>query len=290
MKPVFFSWWWHGHPARVLLMFCFFPAPAHAAFEEKPLSARAASMGETGIGDADAPDAWLSNPAALGFLDRPQLTMSQTKVLGEASLPFSALGVGLPASSGRSGLGAVASYFGDGPYHEREIGLSGAARATPAAAVGASVNGSFLDMARYGGSSAWSVDAGVMGRPHPRVSLGFAVQRVNNPELAGIRNALPSVTRAGAAVSVFQGARLTLDLVKPRALPFSTRIGLELSPAPAFFLRAGGESRPGRYSFGFGIQTSFGRIDYAFLSHPFLGDQHQFSLTIFWGTRRPSQT
>jgi hypothetical protein len=263
--------------------------PVRAAFEEKPLSARAASLGETGIGDAEAPDTWLSNPAALGFLDRPQIAMTHTRLLGEASLPFSALGVGLPASSGRSGLGAVASEFGDGPYHEREVGLSGAVRATPSAAVGASVGGSFLDMARYGKAGAWTFDAGVLGRPHPRVSVGFAVKRLNNPGLPGVRNALPSITRAGAAVSVCPGARLTLEMVKPRDLPFSARAGLEMSPVPAFFLRAGGESRPGRYSFGFGIQTSFGRIDYAFLSHPFLGDQHQFSLTLLWGMRRPRQ-
>jgi hypothetical protein len=242
-------------------------------------------MGETGTGEADGTDSWYDNPAALRFMQRREVVLSQTQLLGDSSLPFGAVAAGIP-TFGRGAFGFSLTQFGNSFYREREIVVAHAFAPAPSMAVGAAVTGSFLDVARYGGASVWSVDAGVLARPNPYVSLGFAVKRLNNPGLPGAREGLPSITRAGIALTPLRRTAVTVDLVKSRERPFDNRFGCEAALAAGFFLRVGVESRPARYSLGMGVRSSFGRIDYAFLTHPFLGDQHHVSLSFDWGNPR----
>jgi hypothetical protein len=270
-------------PRILFLSWVLSVSPLHAAFEEKPVSARAAALGGAAAGDAEDPDGWLANPAALRFASRPRVLLGHTKLLGEASLPFSTAALSVP---GRwAGWGVLVTDFGNSIYREREVSAAAAFPIAPSAAAGVSVTGSFLNVARYGGGSAFGLDAGVEGRPHRRLSLGVAVKRLNRPGLPGARDALPSQTRAGAALTVLPSAKILMDVVKSRDRPFVSRVGVEVSPAPILALRLGGESRPSRFTLGMGVKTSFGSLDYAFSSHPFLGDQHHLSLGFEWGNK-----
>lgn len=256
-----------------------------AAFEEKPVSARLSALGEAGAGDAGAPDAWLANPAALRSLDRAWAVMGHTRLWGEGNLPLSSLAVAVPTER-RGVFGASLIHFGNGLYAEREASLAHAFRPAPALSVGAGLTAYAVDVDRYGSSSAWGADVGLIGRPSPRTSLGFAVKRLNSPRLSGGEEAVPSQTRAGASVSLLRSTWLSAELAKSGGGPFAARIGVETFLATGLSLRAGGQSRPSRYAVGLGLLCPFGRVDYAFITHPFLGDQHLASLSFAWGRSR----
>jgi hypothetical protein len=256
-------------------------APLSAAFEDGASSARAAAMGEAGAGDGAGPDAWLANPAALRSLDRRWAAASHTRLLGDATLPRSVLSAAFPTLK-RGGFGLALSDFGNDLYRERTFSAGWAFRAAPSVSLGAAVGGYVLDVDRYGGGSAWGVDAGILGRPHPAVSWGVVLKKANAPRFSGAEDALPAATRAGFSARVARSAWLSAEAEKSRGDPFSIRVGLEAFPAAALALRAGGRTRPDRYTLGLGLLTRAGRLDYAYLTHPFLGDQHLVSLAVPW--------
>jgi hypothetical protein len=266
--------------------FCFLVAAgARAAFEERPPSARAAALGEAMTAAGGGAEDWLYNPAALRGLSRAEAVSGYTRLLGEEGLPAGAVVLGVPTEK-HGGWGVSFSQMGSAFYREREFSAGVAAFLSTGLAAGAAVTGSFLDMDRYGGASAWGLDAGVIARPHPRASLGFACKRLNHPRFPGARDGLPPSFRMGASFLPGRGARLSIDAVKPQDRSFSTRIGAELPMGKGFFLRAGGQTRPARYALGFGAAAPLFRLDYVFLTHPFLGDQHQVSMAFSWGPAR----
>lgn len=268
--------------AAVLLVVGF---PCGAAFEEKSLHARAAGMGGAGAADGAGPEAWAENPAALATLDRPWVTLSHTRLLGQSDLPVGGAGMSFPL--GRSaGAGVSLTQFGGPLYRERELSAAHAFRIAPHACVGLAATQYALQVGRYGRAAAWGVDAGVLGEPHPRVSLGMVVRGLNRPRLGG-GETLPARSRAGMSVKWLRAAWLSAELARTGGEPFSLRLGVEVFPVPGFCLRAGGGSRPGRYALGLGALSSFGRVDYAYQTHPVLGDQHLVSLSFVAGRPRP---
>lgn len=269
---------------RGLFLFLFLlPLSLRAAFEEKSASARALALGDSVAGDGGSPDAWGANPAALRSPERAWFSAGHTRLLGEASLPVSHLSLSLP-TEGRGSFGASFQRFGNALYAESEASIAHAFRLAPGASLGVALTGYTVDMSRYGRRAAWGVDAGILGRPRPGVSLGASVRRLNRPRLG--QDSLPALTRAGASVRLPGEAWLSAELAKSRGDPFSARLGLEVFPVPVLCFRVGGQSRPSRYSAGLGVAVPSGRVDYAFLTHPLFGDQHVVSFSVPWGQPR----
>jgi len=69
-------------------------------------------------------------------------------------------------------------------------------------------------------------------------------------------------------------------MVEPEA-----RAGFEILVNRNLALRAGAENDPARFTVGFGLCWKIFKFDYAFLSHPFLNNQHQFSLSFHLGNQ-----
>jgi hypothetical protein len=260
----------------------FLSLPLVAAFEEKPFSARTSALG--GAVTAAAPEAssGLSNPASLRFLPRPEAQAAHTRLFGDEGLSVNSLSVAFPTRRFGS-WGMVMTDFGNDLYREREGILSQSFLAAPRLALGCSVGLATVRMSRYGSLSAWGVDAGLLARVSPSIDFGWTARRLNRPRFSGAREGPPAESRFGAAMKVFRSMTLTLDAVRTPSGHLTYRSGQEWSLSSRLDIRAGVESRPARYAMGFGFQGWGGRMDYAFSSHPFLGDQHQAALSFPWG-------
>ncbi|MGQ0645048.1 MAG: helix-hairpin-helix domain-containing protein [Elusimicrobiota bacterium] len=257
------------------------PLSGRAAFEERPPSARAAGLAEAGSAAwAGGPEAYY-NAAGLAFARRRELTAGYGRLFGLADLPFESAAYAGPRTGGGAGLSFT--QFGSALYREQELGLAGAFRLSPAAALGGGLKYSALRVKRYGSSAAWGLDAGGALRPHPKVDAGFSARNINHPSFEdGTQGPAPDL-RAGLAFRPAAGFLTVLDAVKPVRGELSWRAGEEIAVSPFLDLRFGLRTAPNRYALGFGLRFKSFRLDYALLSHPLLQDQHHAGFGFAWG-------
>ncbi len=258
-----------------------FPLPAFSAFEEKALTARAAGMGESLTAATGDVNGILYNPANLRFLKGLEVSSGYTRLFHMSDLVHHALAFGL--NTDRLGAwGFSYRQFGPSVFQEKELTLSHSVFLFSNAALGYSLKSSHLQMKRYGSSSAWGIDIGLLGRIHPLCDMGVSVQNINHPRFQGIPEGPEQTMRAGFGFYLFQGFITCLDMVKSVNSDMSYRAGQEISLGQVLQLRFGIQTKPNRYSAGIGFGVKMLAIDYAFLTHPYLEDQHHVSLSMKW--------
>lgn len=279
-------------------------------------SARAMSMGGAYVALAEGSDAMTWNPAGLAVTQQRELGFSYLRYVQEVDSP---LYLGYAHPMGRTSWGANLSYITVGGFDVRDA--NGVPQNSDQVAVR---NGmASLGLARsfwyeklFLGSSlrvvhediASSVkntvvgDFGVILKPNPTLSLGFALQNFGSGG-----NNVARITRIGAGARM--GDFVTLGLELNKATDYGTRIGLGAEfQLPEEYLDVGqlsfrigyrsgdnfGQSddetlkslrleRSSNLSFGFGMYTSqaFGygiSLDYAFVPYGALGTVDQITV------------
>ncbi len=268
-------------PFFVVCAVPFFGARLFAAFEEKPFSARLAALGESLVGATVGLDAAHENPAALAFSERSGAAFGRAQLYGESDLPTNSIG-GVLKTERRGGFGLFLTDVGSSLYRERELGLSWGGRLADRAGLGLTLKRQDLSMERYGGFGAYQVDVGVFGRLLPILSAGMTVKNLTQSHLGGTPEAPPAIFSAGASLDLLARGSTSLAVVQESGGRVSWRAGQEAWLHPAFALRAGFETGPDRFALGMGFRRSLFALDYAFLTHSSLPDQHQFTLSLFW--------
>ncbi|MBL0059724.1 MAG: hypothetical protein IPP35_11620 [Elusimicrobia bacterium] len=252
-----------------------------AAFEGKPFSARSAALGESLVGATVGLDAAHENPASLAFSERSGVSFAHARLFGENDLPMNSIG-GVFRTEHRGGFGGFLTDFGSSLYREREMGLSWGGRLADRAGLGVTLKRQDLTMDRYGGFGAYQVDVGVFGRLLPVLSAGITVKNLTQSPLGGTPEAPPAIFSAGASLDLLARGSTSLAVVQESSGRVSWRAGQEAWLHPAFALRAGFETGPNRFALGMGFLRPLFALDYAFLTHSTLPDQHQFTFSFFF--------
>jgi competence ComEA-like helix-hairpin-helix protein len=254
----------------------------HSAFEEKPPSARAAGMSEAMTAVSGDANSLYYNPAGLRFSRHAEVMTGHTRLFGEAELPYQYFGAAVPTR--RAGVWGVSyGQFGPAVYREQELAVTHSVFFNPKASFGYSIKRSALEQKRYGDASALGLDVGFLGQLHPKVKGGIAFRNVNQPRFGSSPEGPAQELRAGLAAKLLPGFLTAFDVVKPADAELAYRIGEEVQLAPALSLRFGVQTRPNRYSAGVGLRVRIFRLDYAFLSHPYLHEQHHATFSVWWG-------
>jgi len=279
-------------------------------------SARAMSMGGAYVALAEGSDAMIWNPAGLAVTQQRELGFSYLRYVQDVDSP---LYLGYAHPMGRTTWGANLSYISVSgfdirdangvPQSSTEIGVRGGMMSIALARsfwyeklfLGSSLRVVHEDIA---GSIKNTVvgDFGVILKPNPTLSLGFALQNFG----AGAAN-VSRITRVGAGLRL--GDFVTLGLELNKATDYGTRLGLGAEfQLPEEYLDVGqlsfrlgyrsgdnfGQSndetlkslrleRSSNLSFGFGMYTSqaFGygiSLDYAFVPYGALGTVDQITV------------
>ena len=251
-----------------------------AAFEEKPFSARAAALGNSLVGAPLGADAPHENPGALVFVERSGVSLGHTNLYGDADLPSNALS-GVFSTKRRGAFGFFVTDFGSTLYREQEMGIAWGGRIRDRAGWGGTVKRQDVRIERYGRLEAYQVDLGVFGRPHPKVGAGVSVKNVTQSHLGGTPESPPALWSAGLSLESFAHGPTSLSVVSESGGKTSWRAGQEAWLHSSFALRAGFETDPNRFGLGMGFRFSVFALDYAFLTHPILPDQHSFNFSYF---------
>jgi len=254
----------------------------HASFEEKPVSARAAGMGEAMAAVSGDANSFFYNPAGFRFSQHKELLTNYTRLFDVPDLPYQNFAVGLPTQK-YGAWGLAYGQFGPSEYREQEFLLSHSVLLSPAAAFGYSIRREGLKLKRYGSTAAWGLDLGVVGQLHPKVKGGFAVKNLNHPNYGSSSEGPSQEMRAGVAFKALPGFLTSFDAVKPAEGALSYRGGEEIQISRVLALRFGVETAPNRFSGGLGLRFKIFHLDYAFLTHPFLHDQQHVTLSLWWG-------
>lgn len=254
-------------------------ALAQAAFEAKPFSARATGMGGAQTALAEEALSVYSNPAGLAGLKVWELGASQTSLLGEKDLGFVLFASALPTKAGT--LGFAYDQFGPEEYRETEMIASHAFSLADKLDLGYSLK--FLSLSLGGGlgrAQALAWDVGAKARLHKKLAVGFFGRNINQPTLGQSTEAPQGSLGLGLAFKPFWSWRLALDAEKTPRFPASVKLGQEWEVLRYFLFRSGFQTNPRRYAFGLGFNTPYLRLDYSFLTHAVLEDQHQFTVSI----------
>jgi hypothetical protein len=256
---------------------------AWGAFEEKPFSAKAAGLGEAMGAFAEGADSLAYNPAGLRFSRNREIVSGYTRLFSLEELSSLMGAVVWPTE--KSGVwGASYTQFGPTSFREREFSLGHGFFLTPHVAAGYTLKGSLLRVDRYGSAVGLGLDVGFLTRFDSRWSGGLVFRNANQPSLGKSPEGPSSSVRAGVVFRPWiGGSAVGVDAVKNAQGKTSYRWGSEFSLTPSFLFRFGLGTHPNRYSVGLGFclgKMTLGpmALDYAFLTHPFLPDQHQTTL------------
>lgn len=258
---------------RLSLFFLLLFQPLHASFDTKK-GTRPLGIGGAFTGLANSVDAVYYNPAGLWLLSAPAGLVYYSAPFGLKDLQ-TVSGVGVYPMPWGTPAVHVESYGFD-LYRETTLGATFSRSIGERLAWGATVNYYHLRIQDAGSASALGLDAGLLTRPHEKLSIGFFARNVNRPSIAGEK--LPQIFSMGAAVAATSFLTIAVDAYKDVRFPVDVRVGTEYRFLDRFSLRAGMSSDPSRFSAGAGFEAGPAIFDYAFYTHPDLGVTHAFSV------------
>lgn len=251
----------------------------HAAFERKTPGAQAAALGGVSLAAIGRALSIFSNPAGLRDLNRPELSSFYAQLFSLNELSYMGIGAGMPSRWGASAVSF--SQFGSSNYREQEFAFSHAFKLGKAWAFGANLKSFVLKVDELGSDAAFGLDAGFIGKLHPRFMVGAQAQNINRPSLGS--SLLPGAWSFGSRIKVFKGLNLFFEYEKRNPGRQEWKAASELELSKSFAVRAGLGRDAGTFSGGFGSQAGFVRLDYAYLHPRDLPGFHQFTLSFVWG-------
>ncbi len=260
----------------IFLLSCSF---LRAAFEFKERGGRSTALGGayTAVSD-DAEGVWW-NPAGIRLARTIQVDTSYTALYGMSDLALINFAAVVPTLyAGTWGLGY--SSFGFSDYRETDLRLSFATGLREGIYFGTNLKSSSVKIGSGGGSGGvFAVDAGFLGNITENYSIGFTAYNINRPRLlSGPGEYLQQRYMFGLYALPVEGVAVSADFHKVPDEDWEHRLGLEFPLTGNFLLRAGVQSRPARFSFGFGAQAGIFSLNYSYRTHSELEAQHMFSM------------
>ncbi len=258
--------------------------------------ARSMAMGGAFTGLADDASAPYFNPAGLAFLDEHQLMVMHAPLFIDTSYNYIASANPLGDRLGALAL-SDAMLLSDGfqlrdtnnqlldengSLNNNAILGSYARKITQKLAVGG--NAKFIQQKVAGFSdSTLGMDAGVLYKPAPVISMGLFLGNFNSPsiKLQTSEDIYRPITRFGLASEIFKGRLvLTADMTKVSQQDNLFAAGAELAANRFFSIRTGFNANRS-YTLGMGLNMKKLRVDYAF-SNTDIGQFNKVSLTYAW--------
>jgi len=251
-------------------------------------------MGMAGAftGVADDINAIYCNPAGLELVKEVEVMGMTTRLFGLRDLTYYLFGGVVPTKK-IGAFGLSYSQFGCSEYREsqtifssgqslgRDVYFGCNVKIMSVRIKGASTN------SEYGKASAFGLDVGALADISSKLRLGVMAMNLNSPRLGSSSENPAQRIMVGTSFRIISRCITSLDLHLPLSWTMvdpEVRGGFEFILSRNLALRGGVENDPTRFTGGFGLCWEVFKFDYAFLSHPFLNNQHQFSLSLHLGS------
>lgn len=251
---------------------------ALGAFEEAQTDARSLAMGGAWAALADGASPDQPNPASLSWGDGWGASAGFALPFGMADLATVTSSV--RAVRGRLGLGLALGSMGSQLYRESTFRSSAAWRVHRQLSAGLSLGGYQLSAQNYGSALSAGVDAGVLGKPLPQLTLGLAARNLNRPKIGDPPQDLSQELSAGLAYAPSDGILTVMQLQAQKGWPVQWRLGQEFLFWRGLAVRGGYSGKPASVSAGVGLEWAGYAFGYAVRTHPELGLSHCLSLSL----------
>ena len=222
-----------------------------------------------------------SNPAALGYVANPAISLSHRKLfnlheLQQNQLSFHFRALGLGASVGIFD-------FGSKLYRENVIAIGTGEEIIPSLSGGLGMTYYNLSVEGGGSDRVLGFNLGCLWKISESLSWGWGINNFNRPAIGSCRENLPVTVRTGLDYRPIKDFEVCVDLFKDDRYPLETRAGVEYSGLRKVVFRVGGMNRPVSFSSGFDIVTQYIIVSYAVYTHNQLGLTHTFGLLFNFG-------
>lgn len=242
------------------------------------LGARQAAMGNAAVIFSDV---WSNhhNQAGLAFVKDISfgLTGESRFLIPQNSVKAAAFAY--PTKSGTFGLNFTS--YGYSAYRENKLGLAFAKSFGDNFAAGVQMD--YISIAigeNYGNRNLFTVEAGIIAKPHKNLTLGAHLYNPNRAKIADYNDErIPTILRIGAGYKFSNKVESSFELQKDIDHRVIAKLGIEYHISDPLYLRTGIASNPFESTFGFGLNISNFKIDFSTGYHAVLGYTPQFSLT-----------
>jgi hypothetical protein len=251
-----------------ILLFSF-GASLQAAFENQVWGVSFAARGSGGFGSMDRSFALFRNPAVAALHAGNNIELYYENFYGIRELNLVAIDAGMHIAS--YPVGIAVKRFGNALYSETEAHLVFAARIMDSLSIGIAINGCFLQIERYGQSSAVGFDLAGYYRFASRFAIGFLIHNLNEPEIGQAKERIPGVFCLGITYCPAPSLEINIDVVKENRFAFDYRIGLRYHANAWLQISGGMKDLTNQYSAGLQIITGPFNIGYALEYHSLLG-------------------
>jgi hypothetical protein len=281
-------------------------APAHALFDDVPLSPRARGLGNATVATTNDAWAFYYNPAMLPSLSFAQAGLATLRANGLGFNRLTGVVLATPLYGSRGGLAVGWRRFavengGVDLATENTLSVAHGLRlfgdASTAVSFGWTLNFYRAEFGRSIGSAgdgsdgvdpgdAWTVgfDLGAVANVYERTRVGFFTRNVNNPTLGDDNEELRRQVALGLAYDPYPGVTTALDVRNGLGEEdFRISGGVEMEIAPPLLLRLGLETQPNKVNGGCGIRLPYVTLDYGFSTGGgVLDTSHHFGLGLRW--------
>jgi hypothetical protein len=145
--------------------------------------------------------------------------------------------------------------------------------------LGLNLHYDYYNIKNYGSSGLFGVDIGTMIDIISGLNWGMSLSNINSPELGNDNDKTEQLFKMGLSYSPIKEFIMDIDIQKDLKYPANICFGFDYHIASPFSIRAGINTEPAQYSFGFGLLYLNFILDYAIILHNELGASHMFSIS-----------
>ncbi len=258
--------------------------PVSAAFEFRGRGGRSGALGGAYTAISDDVEGLWWNPAGLRLADSVQVDTSYTALYGMSDLALINAAAVMPTLSlGTWGFGY--SSFGFSDYRETDLRLAFSAGLADGIYLGTNLKSNSVSIEGVDDTGmAFGLDLGILANINENLRMGMSGYNINRPKMASNPvEYLQQRYKFGIYATPIEGVAASLDLHKVPDNDWEHRLGLEFPISTNLTLRTGIQSRPARFSMGFGFRTGIFNLNYSFRNHQDLDFQHEFALQTRFG-------
>ncbi len=256
------------------------PVPTRAAFEFRPIGARAGGMGDTFVAQAEGVEALFWNPASVAWGRGVEGVGGYDRPFGMGALETQVVGVVVPVGKGVVGMGYLG--YGFSLYLEQTYGVTYGVALSSRLGVGLMVRGIQVTVAGMERRRWAAFDLGVRAYLAEGLVWGLSAWNAGGAAV----DLLGQGGMMGVGFEAAPGMRVLVDVRKEAGAPTGVSAGMEYRVGNGVALRTGVGGRPERLSLGVGVRRGVFRVDYAAIFHTVLGLSHRVSVLV---GRRPSK-
>ena len=165
-----------------------------------------------------------------------------------------------------------AQLFGYTEYKHTRVGLGYALQLSENFSMG--IQGNFQQLRfneNYGSVISGTAEAGFLAKINEKWNIGFSITNIGRQRIANLDDRFNSVMRFGTSYSPSKQVKCLGEVQKDFIYPISFRGAIEYFPIEKLVIRAGAQTGPTNFAFGFGYQNSGIQIDFGTKYHQQLG-------------------